>query len=160
MAGILWQEHTIKEKALHLFQEKFGEIDIESPSFKFQSPFYNTEMGPNLTKSFLFFKYKIKSEDIWEAKAISNKIEKDLSHESKRQINLDPGAISTFHLLLLSSKPYAHRIPLQKGIWAEQCLLFEKNKIKTLPWTYPDYQSSLAKTFFLKSKSLCRTTFN
>ena len=160
VAGILWNKEVHKLKALDRFQEKFNKIHLESPTFTFQSTFYNQEMGNFLKKSFLFFNTKIKSEDLWQVKTISNQIEAELSLNNQRQINLDPGALSNFHLILLSTKPYAHRIPLKKGIWAEQCYLFEKNKVKTLPWTYPDYQSDLAKEFFLKARSLCMTSFN
>jgi hypothetical protein len=75
-------------------------------------------------------------------KPITNRVEKQfLDPQGGRRINIDPGLLSMENLVLATGKNFTHRIYLQKGIFAEVTLLFQKGKFVTLPWTYPDYAS-------------------
>ena len=42
----------------------------------------------------------------------------------------------------------AHRIYLGQGVFAEVTLLYQKRAFQPLPWTYPDYATVAARTFF------------
>jgi hypothetical protein len=50
---------------------------------------------------------------------------------------------------MATAKDFAHRVPLQNGIYAHLELLFLKKGIKILSWTYPDYKTELYLSFFL-----------
>ena len=58
-----------------------------------------------------------------------------------RVVNIDPGYINAYHLILTTTKPCPHRPYLQKGIYADLTLIYRKQSFRALPWTYPDYQS-------------------
>jgi hypothetical protein len=55
---------------------------------------------------------------------------------------------------MATAKGFAHRIPLQQGIYAHVELLFSKKDIKTLDWTYPDYKSEKYQKFFLETRRI------
>ena len=44
-------------------------------------------------------------------------------------------------MVLATTKGYAHRIYLGKGIFADLTLLYENGSYRALRWTYPDYGS-------------------
>ncbi|NQT00025.1 MAG: DUF4416 family protein [Candidatus Omnitrophica bacterium] len=56
-------------------------------------------------------------------------------------MNLDPGYITAAKLVLATCKNYAHRIYLDKGIFAEVALQFRQRGFQPQPWTYADYRS-------------------
>ncbi len=59
-----------------------------------------------------------------------------------RLINIDPGYVDLAKLVLASTKDYAHRIYLRKGIFAEITLSYRGNSFSPNDWTYPDYRSA------------------
>ncbi|MEK9658213.1 MAG: DUF4416 family protein [bacterium] len=154
-AAILVNNTYALSDILQQCSTEFGPILKQSKPEIFKSPYYGKEMGDNLKKCFVLFDKKVPADTLWIYKQQSNKLETKTSHNGKRHINIDTGALTPYHLCLLSCKPYAHRIPLQHGIYAETTLLFEHNKVKTLPWTYPDYQTDEAINCFLKMRKLC-----
>ena len=56
-----------------------------------------------------------------------------------RSINLDPGYLDHFKLVLASTKNASQRIYLRGGIFAEATLFYHSGKFHGLPYTYPDY---------------------
>jgi len=58
-----------------------------------------------------------------------------------RQVNIDPGYLDLAKLVLATTKDYAHRIFLRKGIFAEITLSFRGNSFSANEWAYPDYRS-------------------
>ena len=47
----------------------------------------------------------------------------------------------TDNLVLATSKSRTHRVYLDRGVWADLTLVFERGEFRELPWTYPDYAS-------------------
>lgn len=60
--------------------------------------------------------------------------------DGKRRVNIDPGWLTEYSLILVSSKNYAHRIPIEMGIYGEVELIWKNKEWQVMPWTYPDYQ--------------------
>ena len=58
-----------------------------------------------------------------------------------RQVNIDPGYLDLAKLVLATTKDYAHRIFLRKGVFAEIALSFRGASFSANAWTYPDYAS-------------------
>jgi hypothetical protein len=98
-------------------------------------------MGSGLSRAFISFKDLISPKDLSRVKVITNRIEEKLSLKGKRLVNIDPGYLDAARLVLASTKDYAHRIYLDKGIFAETTLIFKGHSFKNLEWTYPDYKS-------------------
>jgi hypothetical protein len=146
---------TNLEQLLSLIQTEFGEIDFISPDIAFDySSYYTPEMGPGLIKSFISLKNLIPAADISNLKIHSNKLEDSLTKNNQRTVNLDPGLFSHHNLLLLTTKNFAHRIPLQTGIYAEVTLIWRNNNFTDLPWTYPDFKTPEYKTILKSIRSI------
>ncbi|MBP1750969.1 MAG: putative GTP-binding protein, partial [Deltaproteobacteria bacterium] len=49
------------------------------------------------------------------------------------------GYIALEHVILATTKGYAHRLYIGKGIHADLTLMFNNGSFRALEWTYPDY---------------------
>ena len=64
-------------------------------------------------------------------------------------LNLDPGYISLGKLALASTKDHAHRIYLDRGIYAEVTLHYRRvGGWQPMKWTFPDYRRPDYHAFF------------
>ena len=147
--GIIACDEEVIKKAEPLLRKLWGETDLRSPVVPFNfTNYYEEEMGGNLLRQRWSFVKLINAETLAEIKIKTNKIEKGLSADKKRKINLDPGYIDGAKLILASTKNYSHRIYLRDGIYAEVTLIYEKGAFRPLGWTYPDYKIDTALHFF------------
>ncbi len=154
ICAILYPTLLYLEESFSLLSDTFGPIDSVSASFPFDySAYYESEMGMGLTKCFVSFKNLVNPEQLAEIKHTTNKCEEKLAQMSLRKVNFDPGALSLHNVILLTTKNYTHRIPLQKGIYAELTLMYTKGTFHFLPWTYPDYKTDLAIRFFEEARN-------
>lgn len=153
--------------ALIKLEESFGIIDLHLQThIKFDfTDYYNKQMGTPLYRCFISFKELVDPSRLAEIKIFTNEIEikikkemftekSDATFSPHRIINLDPGLLNPSRLILASTKNYSHRIYLQSGIYAELELLFTKNNVITLPWTYPDYKTPEYQNFFIKARKI------
>jgi hypothetical protein len=83
----------------------------------------------------------VKSERLAVIKHICISLENDFRVQGRRLVNIDPGIMGRENLVLATTKPNAHRLPLGRGIYGEITLLFQYGAFSPLPWTYPDYAS-------------------
>ncbi len=131
----------------------WGELGLISEPFEFDNTnYYDSTMGAGLKKQFITLKHtmdpvqlidwKIQSND-WEAQyaQLANKPE-------SRPLNIDPGYLDLGKLVLASSKDFAHRLYLGKGIYAEITLNYRHKVWEPLHWTFPDYQRADYQAFF------------
>ncbi|MFA5150014.1 MAG: DUF4416 family protein [Candidatus Omnitrophota bacterium] len=140
--GFIFKEKKCLAKAKTLLIKHFGRIDSESRIMPFTStPYYRDEFGQALKRMFISFKKLIPAQQIAAIKILTNKIEKKLSSDDKRTVNIDPGYLNSAKLVLASTKDYVHRIYLGKGIYAEITLFFQDKTFRPGQWTYPDYRS-------------------
>lgn len=152
ICGIIASEEPIFKRAEEHLVQLYSSIDHTSPLLKFNfTDYYQRQMGKNLKRKFLSFTRLISPEKLSEIKLRTNEIEEEIKKElraSHRIINLDPGYLTSSALIIATVKDFAHRIPLQHGIYAHLELLFGKKEIHTLSWTYPDYQTEQYQNFF------------
>ena len=143
----------VREKLI----SSFGETDLEAGPFPFHhTEYYNKEMGTPLFKHLFAFKALVPPDHLPDIKIRTNEIEAShYSHEKGRYVNLDPGLVNGTRLILATTKNYAHRIPLQKGIYAEITLVYHKKKWEFLDWTYPDFRTEE----YLNFLTLVRTRY-
>jgi len=129
--------------------EYYGTPDVISALHGFHyTDYYAPEMGSTLIRRFLSFRALVRPELLPEIKTATNRIEDKQSEEARRQVNLDPGYISSAHLILATGKGYTHRPYLRRGIYADLTLVFRDRTFHPLPWTYPDYADAKQITFF------------
>ena len=140
--GIIFSNPDDLDNVKTKLEKKFKEIDYISPIIDFnQTAYYEPEMGKNLKKAFFSFAKLIKPEDFYKAKIFSNRLEEQYLINGKRLVNIDPGAVSAYSVMLLTSKNFFHRVPLRKGIYAELTLIWQNRAFQDLDWTYPDYKT-------------------
>lgn len=142
--SILYSDRILCDQALDQLKIKFGEID----HIEFELPFhytdyYQNEMGDKLRRCFFSFKNLFSREILIDVKIFTNKIENSLAKEDgRRKLNIDPGYLSDYQLILATGKNFSHRVYLGKGIFGDLTLIFKGEKFHSLPWTYPDYQDA------------------
>lgn len=142
IVGFIFKEKIFFEKAKLSLTKYFGKIDFESGLIPFNSTnYYREELGDGLSRAFISFAKLIKPQQIAKIKVLTNKIEKKLSREKRRLINIDPGYLNLAKLVLASTKDYVHRIYLDKGIYGETTLFYQDKSFQDWKWTYPDFRS-------------------
>lgn len=109
-------------------------------------------MGPALWKYFVTLRDPLPLTSLVEVKLFVEELERKFSRKQhprpRRTVNLDPGYLTSWNVVLSTVKNYAHRIYLGSGIYAEVTLVFKKHCFQPLPWTYRDYASAEVLNFF------------
>jgi len=153
ICGIIASKKDVFAQTQSYLEDEFGPVDHASARFAFTyTDYYEKQMGPALERQFLSFHNLIKPGQLSRIKIWANGLEDTIQAEfgsQHRMVNIDPGYITAAALIMATAKDFAHRIPLQDGIYAHLELLFLKKEIKTLSWTYPDYENELYHDFLL-----------
>jgi hypothetical protein len=121
----------------------FGPIeeDVGPLGFDFTS-YYEREMGKGIVRRLWRFECLVGRVFLADVKQFTNRLEQEFARSGKRVFNLDPGLLSLENFILATGKNRAHRVYLQKGIFADLTLTFEKGSFRPTPWTYPDYRDA------------------
>jgi hypothetical protein len=122
--------------------EIFGEMDCISDVLPFNfTDYYAQEMGSDLFRRFIAFASLIPRSRLPEIKQRTNHLEEKYSTPvGHRKINIDPGYLCLEHVILATTKSYAHRPYLKDGIYADLTLVYRNKSYQPLEWTYPDYR--------------------
>jgi hypothetical protein len=155
VCGIIASSESAMGRAENLLEEAFGTVDRRSEQTAFdQTSYYQWEMGRELIRKWVSFADLVPQDAIVEAKLTTNRLEKELARpDGSRTVNLDPGYIVPSRLVLATTKDYAHRIYLGKGIYAEVTLIYRASEFHPLEWTYPDYRGRVALDFFTRARA-------
>jgi hypothetical protein len=117
-----------------------GTIEDETPPALFtHTTYYDAEMGEGLKRCFVLFKPVLDRDTLPDIKVATNEIEDSYCINGKRTVNIDAGYIALEHVILATTKGYAHRLYIGKGIHADLTLMFNNGSYRALEWTYPDY---------------------
>jgi hypothetical protein len=143
--AIEWAKRTV--------EDAWGPVALQSQLFDHrETNYYEATMGSDLKKTFFAFESLIDPEELVTCKETSNQWEVDYQqlarHPEPRPLNLDPGYLTEAKLILASTKDRDHRIYLERGIYAENTLYFNRGAWQPRPWTYPDYQRADYHQFF------------
>ncbi|MGQ9673862.1 MAG: DUF4416 family protein [Candidatus Aminicenantales bacterium] len=152
ICGIIAAADTHFERAQIELSGLYGQVDLKSPFFPFDlTPYYETEMGPNLRRCFLSFEKLVDPERLSDIKLETHDLEAKIQQTfgtAFRPVNLDPGILRASSLIMATTKDYSHRVPLAHGIYAHLELLFTRNAVRLLDWTYPDFRNEGYQSFF------------
>ena len=140
-SGFIFKEDEIFEKLKNELIEIWGNVLDESIKFSFDiTEYYYKEMEKPLFRKFLLFEnILIDPSKIVEIKLKSFELEKKYSKNDKRKINIDPGYVNQYQVVITTFKRFSHRIYLGQSVWAHLEYIFKKKKPSPLPWTYPDF---------------------
>lgn len=154
LMGVLAADAALYEQSKRILIEQWGDLCRESTLQPFaHTRYYETEMGPDILRAFVFFKKWIDPAQLADIKVRTNEIEKQFSQGGKRRVNLDPGYIELSKLVLASTKNFSHRLYIGQGIYAELTLRFQKDSYTPVEWTYPDYQTPEALALFNETRA-------
>ena len=156
--GILYSDEDLLQRAKKILQEKYGSIDYESQSFPFTiTNYYVPEMGSPIFRIFLSHEPLIQPNEIARIKLETNEIEDQLVLDGKRKVNLDPGYMDTCKAVLASVKYNGPKIYLDRGIYADLTLQYEKGRFHSFPWSFPDFKTGQYERSFLRIRELYKT---
>ncbi len=149
--GLLAGQGPAAEKAITLLAERFSPVDSRSGQIPFVlTDYYREEMGQPLFRQFISFQGLMEPEKLPEIKLFTNRLEKKLSLQGRRTVNIDPGFISDANVIIATCKNHYHRVPLRRGIYAHVEYVLKYRQLHFLPWTYPDFQGEEYLEFFRK----------
>lgn len=153
--GTLFSNVDYYVQAKQFLEKSFGEIVMEGPAIKWDfSDYYRKELGDSIYRRFLFFRNTIEQDSLASIKLTTNTIERELSSNGRRNINLDPGYLTHAKIVLASTKDYSHRIYLREGIYAEVTLIYKNGKFIPHINTYKDYCDERYLRLFIIARSL------
>jgi len=156
VCGIIAGDEALFLRAEDGLVEAFGAVDLAGQDKPFDlTEYYDGEMGTGLQRKFISFERLIAPQDLSGIKIRTNAMEdalRDKSGGSRRPVNIDPGYLTSAALIMATAKNFAHRIPLDKGIYAHLEFLFGKHGIRTLDWTYPDLRRPDHHPFFQEAR--------
>jgi hypothetical protein len=147
--------------------ETWGPLADESPRFDFaETTYYDATMGAGLKKVFFAFQRPFDPAELVEVKLLTNRWEVECvtachwqsqCHPIEpRPLNLDPGYLTPAKLVLASTKDFAHRIYLSRGIFAEITLQYRHHRWQHHPFTFPDYRREDYQQFFTACREKIR----
>lgn len=130
----------------------FSPIVHESAVVAFnQTDYYEREMGAGLRRQWVAVEQLAHPAELVDCKLYTNRLEQLFALAGKRTVNIDPGYVSQSKVVLATTKDYAHRIYVGRGIYEEVTLVYRRGGgYEPWPWTYPDYRSAAAREFFLE----------
>jgi hypothetical protein len=138
----------------------YGKIDDVSKVIPFTfTQYYKDEMGEGLLRQWVRFEALFSPEHLAKCKLETNMAETLLAREFgkgrsvQRPINIDPGYVHRYKVVLATTKDHSHRVYISEGIYAEVTLHWSQNVWTAWPWTYADYQTEEARSFFTKARA-------
>lgn len=139
-ASIIYQAPVnIPEVEKKLILHLGGILSKTDPKPFLHTTYYEKEMGGNLLRCFILFQSLRSREELPSIKLMTNDLEAAMSIQGRRTFNIDPGYLSLEQVILATTKGYAHRIYLNRGIYGDLTLMYTNGTFGPLPWTYPDY---------------------
>lgn len=140
LIGVLYLKEEDLAWARGKLEEAFGSIDYASLPCPFGvTDYYEKEMGPDLKRIFFSFQHLINPGELASIKLQTNRIEEKLACEGKRRVNLDPGYMDYYKIVLASGKPSGQKIYLGQGIYADPALYYDRGW-KPYDWGFPDFR--------------------
>ncbi len=152
--GIIVESEELLSEAEKILQKKYGNIDFKTMNIPFVHTEYYKNIGSNLFRIFISFEKLIKRDDIVKIKLFTNTLEKKLSKNEKRKINIDPGYLTLSNVYLASCKDFFHRVYLSKGVYLENEYRYVERLFQPWEWTYPDYKKTEYLNFFYNIRNI------
>jgi hypothetical protein len=143
--GVLTADSQILPAVREAMERRLGPVDFISDAFDFnQTDYYESEMGKHIRRWFWSFENLFDPGRLPEIKLFTNHLEDSFCRrESKRTVNLDPGYLDFYKLVLASVKERAQKIYLSKGIYADPTLYYLKGKWHAFDWSLPDFKQNI-----------------
>lgn len=143
VASLIMPSEALLPRVLRDLGGYYGETDFVSSWMAFDfTDYYTAEMGENLKRRVVAFRKLVAPDALPSVKHQTNRIEQKYTQQGRRQVNIDPGYVCGEHMILATTKAYAHRPYLGDGIYADLTLIYQRGSYRPLEWTYPDYMEA------------------
>jgi len=162
-AGLLAGSEEELAAARGELEQWYGKIDDVSEVIPFTfTRYYEDEMGAGLLRQWVRFAGLFGSEQLVKCKLETNRLEVQLAKEFReknggvgvsRPINIDPGYVHRYKVVLATTKDHSHRVYMDEGIYAEVTLHWSQNVWTPWPWTYADHRTKEAGEFFTRART-------
>jgi hypothetical protein len=142
--------------------QAWGPLIAASDVFAFdQTDYYAPTMGAGLKKVLLAFENLIDPAQLVDIKHQTNRWEDEYRQThawpEPRPLNLDPGYLTEAKLVLATTKDRNHRLYLDRGIYAEVTLHYQRSRGWCAhDWTYADYRSPAYHPFLDRCREYLR----
>ena len=140
--ALLFSDASLVTAVENDLTELLGAVDGRSELIPWAaSKFYEQEMGLSLRRCFLSFAALRSPAELAAIKLRTQQLEARYRDavSNGRRVNLDPGYLDGFKVVLASTKNAGQRIYLDGGIYGEATLMYYEGGFHGLPYTYPDY---------------------
>lgn len=139
--GVIFSDPALLAPLQEELEKRFGPLEARSGVYDFKvTDYYEDEMGGGLKRVFYSFGELIDPAGIVEVKIECNRIEDAFAVKGKRRVNIDPGYVDFYKLVLASAKFQGQKIHLGKGVYADPTLYYDKGW-KSYDWGFPDFKS-------------------
>jgi hypothetical protein len=153
LVGVIFTASDLLDALEADMVDRMGRIGSKSPAFDFDiTAYYRDEMGSGLRRVFYAFEDLIDPAAIVEVKLAANLIERAFTEGGRRRVNLDPGYMDFYKLVLVSNKYLGQKIYLGKGVYADPTLYYDKGW-KPYDWGFPDFKSGRYDAFLTEVRS-------
>lgn len=156
--GVLCSDASVVSDVRNVLIDRFGPIDFESMRFDFDlTNYYEPEMGSGIKRWFWSFQPLVDPSILPEVKHFTNELElKNAKDHRNRCINLDPGYLDFYKMVLASVKDRAQKIYLGQGIYADPTLYYLKGIWHPYDWSLPDFKQGMYNDVFNEIRLIYR----
>ncbi|MBN2385008.1 DUF4416 family protein [bacterium] len=138
--------------ALH---DAFGQVDyVSGPTLFSVTDYYDQELGSPINRYFMSFKQLIDPAALVSIKHQTAQIEDTFREKGRRTVNIDPGYLDFFNVVLASFKVGGFKIYVGDGVYADMTLHYSKGRFVPFDWGFPDFKLGLYNRIFLDIRAL------
>ncbi|MFO1520392.1 MAG: DUF4416 family protein [bacterium] len=154
-ASIIYRDEPVRSDAKEFMMRRWGLIDYESDPVPFTSnDTLGEEMGTPLFRTFVSFARLVDPGEVALIKMACLGLEERFRYQGKRRVNLDPGYLDLYKIVLTSTRYSGPKIYHTAGIYLDNAALFVKDKIQPFPWSYADFKNHFYDSDFLSIRAL------
>ena len=113
-------------------------------------------MGQQLQRILLSFSEPKAPDTLIEIKQLTTQLEDQFRVNNQRQLNIDPGYLDLFKVVLASNKGRGNKLYLGAGVWADMTLYYHRKTWHTFDWSFPDFKSGLYNETLLQIRTQYR----
>ncbi len=155
LAFVLFREQAMLEAVLPRLAERFSGVDFRGACHLFDcTDYYEKEMGAPLRRVLVSFTELAAPDRLVQAKRFAAAVEQDFSAGGRRRVNIDPGYLDLFKLVLASFKGWGNKIHLGGEVWADLALHYRKNAFHPFDWGFPDLRAGVYNDDLLQVRRL------
>jgi len=153
--GVLTARKEALAAVIPVLEQHFGGVDCQAGPFPFSvTDYYNRELGIPVQRYFFSFERLIGPADLVAIKHACSEIEDLFRQTGDRRVNLDPGYMDYYKIVLASFKVGGYKIYLGQGVYADMTLMYTRGRFIPFDWGFPDFKAGTYNQLFLKIRTL------